>query len=484
MQIRQEVYQMQQFKFPKGFYFGGATAAYQCEGATQEDGKGEVIWDKYLREQGTINPDPACDFYHRYPEDLELCKKFHINAIRVSIDWARIFPEGEGKIEPRGVEYYHKLFKKCREEGVEPFVTLHHFDTPQALQDRGGWLSQEMLDAFVEYAKFCFKEYAGEVRYWITINEPTSMAGQQYVSGTFPPAYKDQFDKCFEAEYNQNLVHARIVNAYKKAGYTGQIGIVHALQTVYPATDSEGDKHAAELKDVLENKFYLDGTLAGKYSKKTLALVRQIIEANGQKMIDIKSEDEEILLKAAKQLDFVGVNYYFSKFMKEYHGDTEIVHNGTGEKGTDVNRMKGVGEEIHPKDLPATDWDWIIYPKGMYDQLKRIYDDYPLVHSMYITENGMGYKDKFESEDKIVDDTPRIKYLRNHMEQVAKAIKAGIPVNGYFVWSLQDMFSWTNGYSKRYGLFYVDFKTQKRYAKKSAYWYKELAETREIPPID
>lgn len=128
---------MKEFKFPKGFYFGGATAAYQCEGATKEDGKGEVIWDKYLREQGTINPDPACDFYHRYPEDLELCKKFHINAIRVSIDWARIFPEGEGRIEPRGVEYYHKLFKKCHEEGVEPFVTLHHFDTPQALQDKG-----------------------------------------------------------------------------------------------------------------------------------------------------------------------------------------------------------------------------------------------------------------------------------------------------------------------------------------------------------
>jgi 6-phospho-beta-galactosidase len=238
------------------------------------------------------------------------------------------------------------------------------------------------------------------------------------------------------------------------------------------------------LKDVLENKFYLDGTLAGKYSKHTLALVKEIIDANGQQMIDIKPEDEKVLLKAAKQLDFVGVNYYFSKFMKEYHGDTEIIHNGTGEKGTDVNRMKGVGEEIHPKDLPATDWDWIIYPQGMYDQLKRVYDDYPLVHSIYITENGMGYKDKFEGEDKIIDDTPRIDYLKQHMEEVAKAIEAGIPVNGYFVWSLQDMFSWTNGYSKRYGLFYVDFKTQKRYAKKSAYWYKKLAETREIPPVD
>lgn len=146
--------------------------------------------------------------------------------------------------------------------------------------------------------------------------------------------------------------------------------------------------------------------------------------------------------------------------------------------------MKGAGEEIHPKDLPATDWDWIIYSQGMYDQLKRVYDHYPLVHSIYITENGMGYKDKCESEDKIIDDTPRIDYLRQHMEEVAKAIEAGIPVNGYFVWLPQDMFSWTNGYSKRYGLFYVDFKTQECYAKKSAYWYKKLAEIREIPPVD
>lgn len=467
------------YKLPEDFYFGGATAAYQVEGATQEDGKGEVIWDKYLREQGTINPDPAADFYHRYPVDLDLCKKFHINAIRVSIDWAWIFPEGTGRIESRGVKYYHDLFKKCRENGVEPFVTLHHFDTPQVLQDKGGWLSSEMLDAFVDYAKYCFKEFP-EVNYWITINEPTSMAGQQYISGTFPPARVNEFAKCFQAEYNQNLVHARIVNAYKKAGYAGKIGIVHALQTVYPATESQGDKHAAELKDVLENRFYLDGTLAGKYSTKTLSLVREIIEANGQEMIEIKPEDERVLAEAAKSLDFVGVNYYFSKFMKEYHGENVMHHNGSGEKGTDVNKMNGVGEEVHPKGMPSTDWDWIIYPKGMYDQLKRVHDDYPDVKEIYITENGMGYKDKFLGPDKAIDDAPRVKYLQAHVLKVAKAINDGIPVKGYFVWSLQDQFSWTNGYSKRYGLFYVDFETQERYPKQSAYWYRGLADSKQI----
>ncbi|MCZ0776928.1 6-phospho-beta-galactosidase [Lactobacillus delbrueckii] len=467
------------YKLPEDFYFGGATAAYQVEGATKEDGKGEVIWDKYLREQGTINPDPAADFYHRYPVDLDLCKKFHINAIRVSIDWARIFPEGTGRLEERGVKYYHALFKKCRENGVEPFVTLHHFDTPQALEDKGGWLSSEMLDAFLAYAKYCFKEFP-EVKYWITINEPTSMAGQQYVSGTFPPARVNEFAKCFQAEYNQNLVHARIVNAYKAGGYPGKIGIVHALQTVYPASSSAGDQHAAELKDALENRFYLDGTLAGKYSKKTLDLVREIIEVNGQEMIEIKAEDEEILAQAAQKLDFVGVNYYFSKFMKEYHGENIIHHNGSGEKGTDVNKMNGVGEEVHPEGMPATDWDWIIYPKGMYDQLKRVHDDYPGVKEIYITENGMGYKDKFLGPDKAIDDAPRIKYLQAHILEVAKAISDGIPVKGYFVWSLQDQFSWTNGYSKRYGLFYVDFASQARYPKQSAYWYRGLADSKQI----
>lgn len=469
------------YRFPEGFYFGGATAAYQCEGATQLDGKGDVIWDTYLRKQKTINPDPACDFYHLYPEDIALCKKFNINAIRVSIDWARIFPEGNGRIEQRGVDFYHRLFKECNRQGVEPFVTLHHFDTLQVLQDKGGWLSEEMLHDFVHFAQFCFDEYHDEVKYWITINEPTSMATQQYVTGTFPPYYKNRFHDCFQAEHNQNLVHARIVEAFKQSGYAGKIGIVHALQTVYPLTDSAGDKHAAELKDMFENRFYLDGTLAGEYSEHTLALVEEILAANNQAMIEIPDEDKQILHQAAIDQDFVGVNYYSSKFMKEYHGETEIHHNGNGQKGTDVNRVKGIGEEIHPNDLPATDWDWIIYPQGLYDQLMRIKKNYPLVHELYITENGMGAKDVFNPDSDVpVKDINRIKYLHDHLLEVAKAIQAGVPVKGYFVWSLQDMFSWTNGYSKRYGLFYVDFKTQKRYPKSSAYWYHNLAINKKI----
>lgn len=468
------------YKLPDDFYFGGATAAYQCEGATTEDGKGDVIWDTYLKKQGRFNPDPACDFYHRYPEDLKLCHEFGINAIRVSISWARIFPEGFGRVEQRGVDYYHKLFAKCREDGVEPFVTLHHFDTPQCMQDIGGWLSDEMLDHFVEFAKFCFEEFGSEVKYWITINEPTSMSSQQYIGGTFPPGIKYDFHKCFQAEYNMNLVHARIVKMFKDGGYDGEIGIVHALQTVYPITDAEEDKHAALLQDALDNSFYLDGTLLGKYSPEVLSLVKEIIEKNDQEMIEIKPEDESLLEEAAKEMDFVGMNYYFSKFMRGYAGKSETFHNGTGEKGSSVSRLQGVGEEVHRKDISSTDWDWPIYPKGMFDQLSRIKNHYKWDKEVYITENGMGCKDKFLEDKQTVEDDERIDYLQKHMEEVAKAIESGVNVKGYFVWSLQDMFSWTNGYSKRYGLFYVDFETQKRYPKKSAYWYKKVSETKEV----
>ncbi|GEN95814.1 6-phospho-beta-galactosidase [Pediococcus ethanolidurans] len=467
-------------KLPEDFLFGGATAAYQAEGATQEDGKGKVPWDDYLKKEGRFSPDPACDFYHQYPKDLELSEKFGINAIRVSIAWSRIFPEGYGRIEPRGVEFYHKLFKECRKHGVEPFVTLHHFDSPSTISEQGDWLNEKNIQRFVEYAKFCFEEYQDEVKYWITINEPTSMSSQQYVTGTFPPGEKNNFNKCFQAEHNMNLAHARVVNMFKKNGYKGEIGVVHALQTVYPNSESEEDKHAAALQDTLDIRCYLDGTLNGNYSKETMSLMNEILDSNHQAHIKIKDEEIKELTKAADQMDFLGVNYYFSKFIKAYHGTSEIKHNGTGKKGSSVSRLQGIGEQVNRTDIPMTDWDWPIYPKGMYDMLMRIKKEYPKNSKIYITENGLGYKDHFIDADTPVDDQPRIDYLHDHLVSVAKAIQAGVNIKGYFVWSLQDMFSWTNGYSKRYGLFYVDFKTQKRYPKKSAYWYQKLSETKEL----
>ncbi|MFZ2755566.1 MAG: 6-phospho-beta-galactosidase [Atopobiaceae bacterium] len=466
-------------RFPDDFVFGGATAAYQCEGASKADGKGRILWDAFLEREGRFSPDPACDFYHRYPEDLRLAQEYGINGIRVSIAWSRIFPAGSGAVEPRGVRFYHDLFAECRRRGVEPFVTLHHFDTPENLQNDGGWLNPSNVDKFVDYARFCFEEYP-EVRYWITINEPTSMSEQQYVSGTFPPGEKNNFGKAIAAEHAMNLAHARVVNAYKELGLPGEIGVVHALQTVYPYDpDKPGDVHAAALLDAFENRFYLDGTLAGEYSPETMALLGEICAANGQPMVTPSDEERAVLAKAASQLDFVGINYYFSKFEKEYHGKSEVIHNGTGAKGSSVNRLQGIGEERLRPGIQTTDWDWPIYPQGLYDQLMRLGTEYH-ARKVYITENGVGMKESLGAGESTIDDQKRIDYISDHLSEALRAIESGVDVRGYFVWSLMDMFSWTNGYNKRYGLFYVDFDTQERHPKASARWFRRVAQTKAL----
>lgn len=459
---------------PKEFILGAATAAYQSEGATKVDGKGRVLWDYFLEEQGRFSPDPACDFYHQYPLDLKKCREFNITSLRVSIAWSRIFSDGSGRIEPKGVAFYHQLFKEMRTNGVEPYVTLHHFDTPEVLFSQGDWLNKEMIDHFVNFAVFCFKEFS-EVRYWITINEPTTLAKQQRITGTFPPGEKFQFHKCFQQQHYMNVAHARVVNKFRELSLPGEIGIVHAIQTVYPYTDKESDRTAALRQDVLENKFLLDGTLKGSYSLELLAMVDTILAENQQERIIITERDLAELEQASRKVDFVGVNYYYSKFIEVYNGPSEFIHNGTGTKGSAKRKIANVGQEVFRNDLPMTDWDWPIYPKGLGDTLKRIHNDYPQVKAIYITENGLGMKESPDQSGNI-NDSARIEYIESHLNEVAKVMKEGVPVKGYFVWSLQDMFSWTNGYNKRYGLFYVDFETQERIPKQSAYWYKELIE--------
>ena len=464
-------------KLPKDFIFGGATAAYQAEGATQTDGKGRVAWDTYLEENYWYTAEPASDFYHRYPVDLELSEKFGVNGIRISIAWSRIFPTGFGEVNPKGVAYYHNLFSECQKRHVEPFVTLHHFDTPEVLHSDGDFLNRKNIDYFVNYAEFCFKEFS-EVNYWTTFNEIGPIGDGQYLVGKFPPGIKYDFEKLFQSHHNMMLAHARAVKLYKDNGYSGEIGVVHALPTKYPYDPSNpGDVRAAELEDIIHNKFILDATYLGRYSQKTMEGVNHILSVNGGKL-DLREEDFEIL-EAAKDLnDFLGINYYMSDWMRAFDGESEITHNSTGAKGGSKYQLKGVGRREFDVDVPRTDWDWMIYPQGLYDQMMRVKNDYPNYKKIYVTENGLGYKDEFV--DGTVKDDARIDYVKKHLEIISDAITAGVNVKGYFIWSLMDVFSWSNGYEKRYGLFYVDFETQERYPKKSAYWYKKLAETQII----
>ncbi len=463
-------------KLPEDFIFGGATAAYQAEGATREGGKGLVAWDTFLKEQGRFLADPASDFYHRYPEDLKLCSMFGVNGIRLSIAWSRIFPEGKGKINPEGVEFYHKVLKEAKERGIKVFVTLHHFDTPKALFDEGDFLNRDNIDAFVDYAKFCFEEYP-EVEYWTTFNEIYPIATNQYLLGIFPPGIKYDLTKVIMCLHNMMVAHSRTVNLFKENGYNGQIGVVHSLETKYPASDAPEDIHAAFLDDALSIRFLLDATYKGGYSKETLEALDEICEANNASY-HFPEEDFIEFEKSKDRNDYLGINHYQSHFVKAYNGENAIHHNGTGDKGTGSYKVKGIGERIYKEGLERTDWDWLIYPEGLYDLMLRIKKDYPNYKAIYITENGMGYKDTFDNG--IIMDEPRIDYIRKYMSALADAIEAEVNVKGYFLWSLMDVFSWSNGYNKRYGLFFVDFETQQRYPKESAYWYKQLAETKTI----
>ena len=462
---------------PKDFIFGGATAAYQAEGATNTDGKGPVAWDKYLKDNYWYTAEPASDFYHKYPVDLKLAEEYGVNGIRISIAWSRIFPTGYGKVNAKGVEFYHNLFAECHKRHVEPFVTLHHFDTPEALHSNGDFLNRENIENFVDYAAFCFEEFP-EVNYWTTFNEIGPIGDGQYLVGKFPPGIKYDLAKVFQSHHNMMVSHARAVKLFKDKGYKGEIGVVHALPTKYPLDpENPADVRAAELEDIIHNKFILDVTYLGRYSEETMEGVNHILAVNGGSL-DLREEDFAVL-EAAKDLnDFLGINYYMSDWMQAFDGETEIIHNGKGEKGSSKYQIKGVGRRVAPDYVPRTDWDWIIYPQGLYDQIMRVKKDYPNYKKIYITENGLGYKDEFV--DGTVYDDGRIDYVKKHMEVIADAITDGANVKGYFIWSLMDVFSWSNGYEKRYGLFYVDFETQERYPKKSAHWYKKLTETQLI----
>ena len=469
-------------KFPQDFIFGGATAAYQVEGATREDGRGPCVWDDYMNRPGSrFNGDMASDFYHKYREDLQMAHDFGVNGIRISISWTRILPEGKGKVNPKGIAYYNDLIDECIRQGVEPFVTLHHFDTPLSFFQNGHWLNRDLIDYFVDYAKICFEAFGDRVKKWATFNEPWSIAQNGYIAGNFPPNEQFQIPKAVQILHNLMVAHARALNLYKSMNLPGEIGIVHTLEGKVPISAKPEDIHARDLDDAISNRFMLDACFHGRYDEETMALIDEILTKNEGKL-ETQASDFEDFAKAAKQIDFLGMNYYSSHFLQAYEGESRIYNNSTGEKGTSVFGLKGIGARVTNPAVPTTDWDWPIYPQGMHDQLVRIMHDYPNYKKLYIAENGMGYKDDFV--DGKIDDTPRIEYVTKHLQAVLQAVSEGVKVKGYYIWSLMDVLSWSNGYNKRYGLFYIDYKDQKRYAKKSAYWYKLMSERKELVDVE
>ncbi len=437
--------------FPENFIWGTATSAYQIEGGYNEDGKGESNWDRYTHTPGTIlgndTGDVACDHYHLYQEDVNIMKEIGIKSYRFSISWSRIFPDGKGEPNKKGMDFYRNLVNLLNENEITPAVTLYHWDLPQKLQDIGGWTNREVVDLFVQYARYVFKELGEKVPVWITFNEPWVSSFIGYWYGGHPPAISD-LSLALQAAHNLMLAHGRTVRAYREMGMKGKIGISLNLNPVYPASENENDLFAANRYSEFYNKWFLEPILKGKYPEQLLELFSNYATLPNHDNVDMDVIHTPI--------DFLGVNNY---------SFTSVVY--------DANKLP-LQVTFAETGKAKTDTGWEIYPEGIYDLLLYLHQEYNGIKIM-ITENGAAFKDVIDNDGKVNDDE-RISYLNDHIAEIYRAMKAGVNLAGYYLWSFMDNFEWRLGYSKRFGLVYIDYETQKRIIKKSGFWYKKVIE--------
>uniref|UniRef100_A0A7C4GI51 Beta-glucosidase n=1 Tax=Fervidobacterium thailandense TaxID=1008305 RepID=A0A7C4GI51_9BACT len=429
--------------FPKSFFFGTATAAYQIEGAVAEDGRGPSIWDVFSHTPGKTyngdNGDVACDHYHRYKEDVQIMKEIGLNAYRFSISWPRVMPDGK-KVNQKGVDFYNRLVDELLKNDITPFITLYHWDLPQALYEKGGWLNPDIAMYFRAYATFMFTELGDRVKHWITLNEPWCSAFLGYFTGEHAPGHKN-LQEALTAAHNLLRAHGHAVQAFREEIKDGKIGLTNVVMKVEPGDARPESFLAAGMVDKLVNAWFHDPVIYGRYPEEAVRLYRE-------RGLNVPDEDFDII---SAPVDFLGVNYYTR---------TLVIYDPNNPMG--FSYVQG--------DLPKTEMGWEIYPQGLLDMLVYLKERYRL--PVYITENGMAGPDRLVNGT--VEDDYRIDYLVRHLEKVLEAINAGVDVRGYFIWSLMDNFEWAYGYSKRFGIVYVDYSTQKRIWKKSAYWLREF----------
>jgi beta-glucosidase len=436
-------------RFPGNFIWGIATSAYQIEGAWNEDGKGLSIWDTFCRTPGKIHEgatgDMAADHYHRWAEDVRLMADLGLKTYRFSIAWPRILPAGTGAVNPAGLDFYDRLVDALLTHGITPFVMLYHWDLPQTLQDHGGWANRDTAQHFAEYARVVCERLGDRVTHWITHNEPFVAAVAGYFTGEHAPGLQDP-SAAFRAAYHLLLSHGLAVEALRASARRPlKIGITLNLNPVHPGSASEEDRKAAVRFDGILNRMFLDPVLRGRYPDDILALL-------GPLLPQVTADD---LTRIAAPLDFLGVNYY-SRTVVRHDPNVPIVE----------------ASEIHPAGNEYSGM-WEIYPPGMYELLTRIWSEYRPPMDILVTENGICVPDGVDFDGRVRDDR-RVRYLHKHIAQVHRAIADGVPVRGYFVWSLIDNFEWAHGYGKRFGLTYVDFKTLTRTIKDSGRWYAQV----------
>ena len=439
--------------FPPDFVWGAASSAYQIEGATHTDGRGESIWDRFCRVPGAVkdgdNGDIACDHYHLWPQDIALLHDLGLNAYRFSIAWPRILPQGRGRVNPAGLDFYSRLVDGMLAAGLAPYATLYHWDLPQVLQDEGGWQNRQTAYAFAEYADVVARHLGDRVASWATLNEPWCSSYLSYWIGEHAPGVHNDLPATFQVIHHLLLGHGLAVPALRAAAPRASVGIVLNPSVVHPATSSEADQAVARLQDGLSNRIFLDPLCTGRYPADVLSAV-------GADLLPVQPGDLETI---AAPLDFLGVNYYTRQI---------VCH--------DPAAPMEIGGML-PAEAEYTDMGWEVYPDGLRELLERLHTDYPFP-AYYVTENGAATPDELTA-DGHVHDTQRVAYLDSHLAACATAIAHGVPLKGYFAWSVMDNFEWAYGYGKRFGIVYVDYATQARLWKDSAHWYQHfIAESR------
>jgi beta-glucosidase len=436
--------------FPAGFVWGAATSAYQIEGSPLADGAGASIWHHFAHTPGKIadnsNGDVACDHYRRFADDVRLMRDLGVQAYRFSVSWPRVMPDGIGRTNRLGIDFYSRLVDTLLEHKIEPMVTLYHWDLPAALDDRGGWAATEVADWFADYAQVMFHSLGDRVSLWATINEPWVVMDHGYVEGEHAPGKRDLRAAAMVAK-NLLRAHALAVQAGRAVG-DYRIGLVVNLVPVHPASESTADHAAAARLDAYLNRQFLDPVLLGEYPA-------ELPDVYGGAW---QSWDSVELARVHQPLDFVGVNYYLRLVVRD-----------------DPTRAPTRSRIVPQAKCPHTAMDWEVYPQGLTDTLKWVRERYGNL-PIYITENGAAFDDHHDGAD-IVDDPQRVQYLRSHLQAARQAIAAGVDLRGYFVWSLLDNFEWGRGYSKRFGILNVDFPTQQRVLKSSARFYADVIRT-------
>lgn len=439
-----------QFVFPEGFLWGAATSAYQVEGSPLADGAGPSIWHRFAHTPGWVRDgdtgDVACDHYRRYRGDVALMRELGLSAYRFSVSWGRVLPEGRGRVNGKGLDFYNRLVDLLLENGIQPFVTLYHWDLPAALNDLGGWLNREIASWFAEYATVLFRALDDRVRFWTTLNEPWVVADGGYLHGVLAPGHRNLFEAPI-VTHNLLRAHASAVQAYRAEG-RHEIGLVVNLDPKYPASQSAEDLAATARSEAYMNRQYLDPVFFGSYPG-------ELREIFGEAWPEIPAADVQAM---RQPVDFLGINYYSRGVMRH---DPAVWPVRAG--------------RVHPPSSTYTEMDWEVYPQGLTDTLtwvRQRYGEIPL----FITENGAAFHDPPTAEGG-VHDPLRVDYLREHLRAAHRAIEQGVNLRGYFVWSLLDNFEWSHGSSKRFGIVHVDFSTQRRTLKESARFYAEVVRT-------